>query len=261
MITQLTDRGILGITGTDAEEFLQSVITQDIKSLRKEPLLYSAHLTPQGRMLFDFFIFKHDEIIALDCSQSKLMELAKSLHGYVVGKDVEFHDLSADLNVYAITGNKTQGLPDPRHSEMGNRLYTNRTLETDTTLDDYHNLRISNAIPDAALDGFQNRTLANEFNLDHNEGVSFTKGCYVGQELTARTKHRTEPKKRIFLIDYNGEPVESGTPIMKGKQEAGYIFSQANGQGLALLRTRYLEDELLLSGQPINVHLPAWFKE
>lgn len=275
MILPLEDRGLLGLKGNDASEFLQGVITQDIRRLEQEKLLYTAHLTPQGRILFDFFILKIDDMIVLDCHKNNLMPLAQKLHAYVIGKDVEFLDMSDDYNVFALLKesstktNATQHLRqcfnDPRHTNMGKRLYLTKEeaqkIEPTGTATDYLSRRIELGVVDLAFDGLLSKNIASEVNLDHLNAINYNKGCYVGQEMTARTHFRTSVKKRIFVIEFNKELTVKDRTIYKDKMEAGTLFSHRDGKGLALIRNRYLESPLYLEGEEIKVRLPEWFKQ
>lgn len=273
MIIPLKDRGLLAIKGKDASDFLQGVITQDVNKLSETPLLYSAHLTPQGRILFDFFIFKHEDMIVLDCAKSKLMPLAQKLHNYVIDKDVEFHDLTDDFHIYAFIGetaedtckeslhDKKHLFPDPRMTEMGWRLYSQQEVESTHTEEDYLRHRIAHGVVDLSVDGALSKNIAGEVNLDHLNAISYNKGCYVGQEMTARTHFRTNVKKRIFVVDFKDEKPLKESIIYKGKLEAGTLYSHKDGQGLAVIRHRYLKEKLILNGSEISINLPSWFKE
>lgn len=252
--TKHTNRGLLALSGSDAKEFLQSVITQDIENLKEGQLTYAAHLTPQGKYLFDFFIGKMGDKFIIDCLSEELMPLAKSLHGYVVNKDVIFENISDDFSVYTSNTPEENCMQDPRSEALGYRYWLTKEPEgiTNNKLE-YLQKRINLNIPEN--DGIQNKTLINELNFERINGVSFNKGCYVGQELTARTKFRTEPKKKLFIATFGSEEtLEKGTPILSGKMEAGWLFSNTNGKGLALIRTRYeSKEDLTVNNLPLTL--------
>lgn len=255
MLINLSDRALLGLKGSDTTPFLQSVISNDIKRLETEPCIYTAHLTTKGKFLFDFFISKQDDMYLIDCNKDELMPLAQSLHQYVVSKEVEFHDLTEDYSLVASDkelSNTYTTYKDPRHDELGFRCWLEETPKDIEPLEKYAELRLKTGIIDGAYDAIKEKTLINELNFEALNGVSFNKGCYVGQELTARTKFRTEPKKKIFKVKFSGE-TEIGSVILCGKMDAGWMFTNKNGLGLALIRTRYLNKELTLDGKPVEI--------
>ncbi len=283
-LIQLSNRGLLGISGADAQDFLQGVITSDLRRVAPSRAIYAAHLTPQGRFLFDFFVYdaaafadtpvaeKLEEAeILIDCAYDERMELAQSLHRFAVGRKVDFHDLSDVFSVFAtLPGPETtvgvasetpghmqvdeQGiaiLTDPRTVAMGLRhLFpkaSSKALASEKAGDmaTYETHRLACGVADGRVDVLKNRTLANEFGLEALNGVSFDKGCYVGQELTARTKFRTEPKKKMMKVGLSGRentPLPLATPIVASASEAGWLFTNDGTQGLAILRTRYVEE-------------------
>ena len=260
--THHKNRACLGISGPDAGAFLQSTLTQDVESLQKNTLSYAAHLSPQGKMLYDFFIAKTEERYILDCERDDLMPLAKKLHSFVVSKKVVFEDLSDDYSVLTTAtppeDNFVHCMQDNRHTDMGWRIWATTAeydaVEKDSDTTTYTEKRISLVIPEN--DGIQNKTLINELNFERIGGVSFNKGCYVGQELTARTKFRTEPKKRLFYVTFETtETLAKGTPIMAETTEVGWLMSNLKGKGIALLRLRYEDKQnLTVEGAPLHIH-------
>tara|TARA_R110000868_G_scaffold262401_1_gene520893 strand:+ start:55225 stop:56010 length:786 start_codon:yes stop_codon:yes gene_type:complete len=252
----LSDRALLGIDGRDSTEFLQSVITNDIFLVDTHKAIYAAHLTPKGKFLYDFFISKMGDMYVLDCHKDELMPLAKSLHGYIISKDISLHDLSAD---YTCISSSNKNAPesvlsfkDPRHEKLGYRHWVKDAPADCENAEAYHIQRIKLGIIDGAFDGLKERSLINEMGFEGLNGVSFNKGCYVGQELTARTKFRTEPKKKVFQISFSGT-AQNGDIIKCGNMDAGWIFSNYEGHGIAMLRTRYLDKEMTLNDAPIQV--------
>jgi len=257
MNIHLEDRALLGLKGRDKEAFLQSTITQDITLLNSQKAIYSAHLTTKGKFLFDFFVADMDDMYVIDCHKDELMPLAQSLHQYVITKDVEFHDLTGDYHLTVsdkAIENSALSYPDPRHKDLGWRNWLSQKPEKSAPMADYTQKRIDLKIIDGAYDAVKEKTLINELGFESLNGVSFNKGCYVGQELTARTKFRTEPKKKIVQVTLESdETVERGSVILCGNMDAGWLFSNQNGTGLALIRTRYLEKDLTLAGKPLHI--------
>lgn len=258
----LPSRALLGITGSESDAFLQGVCTQEIINLPENKLAYGAHLTNQGRFLYDFFILKQENKILLECAKHELMPLAKSLHKYAVNFKLDFEDLTDDYNIYATWGNCTEGKEDPRYGKLGSRIYlekNNTPSGDEKTEADYENMRINLAIPDGSKDAIKERTFTAELGLEHLNGIAFEKGCYVGQELVARLHYRTEAKKRLYSIKINS-PVTNGTTIFAGEQEAGTIFSVSHNTALAIIKTRYADKELTCDDKKIEPIKPSWWK-
>lgn len=272
----LESRAVLAVSGEEATAFLQGVVTQDMELLAENKPLYGAHLTPQGRFLYDFFLIKHPSgKILIECNKEELMPLAGSLHKYAVGQKIEFEDLSEDYVVLADILEKGEAgtwqgesfiYTDPRLKELGLRaLVPAKGTPTNTHAEEvYEAHRISMCVPDGSKDGFKSKTLPNELRLESLNGINFEKGCYVGQELTARTKFRSAPQKSLYVITFPPTlSPELGTPILAGENEAGWVFSSHDGKGIALLRNRLTENksELTLNGEKINFKKPSWIKE
>jgi folate-binding protein YgfZ len=255
MRIHLQDRALLGLTGSDAYEFLQSTITNEMSLLESQQAIYAAHLTTKGKFLYDFFVSKIDDMYVIDCHKDELMPLAQALNKYVINKDVDFHNLSDDYQLIVADQkieNSTLSYPDPRHKELGFRSWVKELPENLESSMPYTQKRINLGIIDGAYDGLKERSLINEMGFEELNGVSFNKGCYVGQELTARTKFRTEPKKKVFKVKFNGD-VQLGDIIKCGQMDAGWIFSNINHQGLAIIRTRYLDKKLTLNNEEVNI--------
>jgi hypothetical protein len=213
--------------------------------------------------LYDFFILKQQDKILLECAKHELMDLAKSLHKYAVNFDLDFEDLTDDYNIYASWGDHlTKGLNDPRYKKLGNRIYlaaAEHPSGTKQTEEEYEAHRINLAIPDGSKDAIKGRTFTAELGLEYLNGVAFEKGCYVGQELVARLHFRTETKKRLYQVKLD-KPIKSETPILCGEQEAGTIFSSCGDTALAIIKTRYLDKELICDGQKIVPIAPSWWQ-
>lgn len=255
MLIHLQDRALLGLNGPDVYDFLQSAISQDMDLLKTQKSLYAAHLTTKGKFLYDFFVSQLDDMYVIDCHKDELMPLAQSLHTYVISKKVEFHNLSDDYQLVASDQELTDSAlsyTDTRHSNMGFRNWVKNLPENLETYENYTKKRIELKIIDGAYDGLKERSLINELGFEELNGVSFNKGCYVGQELTARTKFRTEPKKKVFKVQFSGQ-AKNGDTIKCGQMDAGWIFSNINNQGLAIIRTRYLTKDITLNDEKIEI--------
>jgi folate-binding protein YgfZ len=223
-------RRILDITGSEAESFLQGLVTNDLARL-DDGLVYAALLTPQGKYIADFFLLRHAGGIWLDVDESLAPTLHQRLSLYKLRADVQIAE--TDIRVRRGTGPAPEGaLADPRHPDLGWRLY-GADEGSDGT--DFARIRVAHCIPETGIE-LTPDTFILEAGFERVGGVDFRKGCYVGQEVTARMKHKTKLKKGLVLVAVHGEaPV--GTPIVtpEGKQ-AGTLFTQAAGRGIAHIR-------------------------
>lgn len=190
---------MIKITGADRLSFLQGLITQDINLLTDDTIVYSAMLTPQGKYLFDFFISQQDEAICLECHSMQAPDLYKKLKMHKLRSDVQV-ELIEKIPVYALC---EHGYDDPRHTDMGKRSYTAVEGE-EQPYNTYVQKSISLAIPDCFHDLEAGRSTPFEGNLDRLNAISFTKGCYMGQELVSRIHHRGLIKKRLQPVQDAG---------------------------------------------------------
>lgn len=226
----MTPRRILRISGSDSRDFLQGLITNDIGKL-DQGLVYAALLTPQGKFIADFFLARDGDAILLDVAEPLADDLTKRLKMYKLRSDVAIED--TDLNLQRGTGPAPEGaLADPRHEAMGWRAYTAAPASDDGT--DWDAIRVAHCIPESGIELTPDSFIL-EAGFDRLNGVDFRKGCYVGQEVTARMRHKTELRKGLARVQVDGSaPV--GTPITTDDKPAGTLFTQANGGGIAYLR-------------------------
>ena len=226
-------RRVLQVTGADREKFLQGLVSNDVRRAAqdKDGIIHTALLTPQGKYLADFFIIGRADALLIDASADQAAALAKRLSMYRLRADVQIAD--TDLVVSRGTGDAPAGaLPDPRHPALGWRLYGDTDL-SDTT--DWDAIRVAHLIPETGIELTpESYILENGFERLH--GVDFRKGCYVGQEVTARMKHKTELRKGLMQVQIKGEaPV--GTPItMEDGREAGVLYTRSGEHAIAWLR-------------------------
>ena len=225
----MTQRTVLRITGADRVGFLQGLVTNDIDRL-SEGLVYTALLTPQGKLIVDFFLQHDGDAILLDVASDHAAALFQRLSMYKLRSQVEIAE--TDLVVSRGVGPAPEGaLPDPRHSGMGWRLIGETDLSEDV---DWDALRVAHVIPELGIE-MSADSFPLEVGLDRLSGVDFRKGCYVGQEVTARMKHKTELRKGLTQVQTAGAaPV--GTPITAGEKPAGTLYTQSGDRALAYLR-------------------------
>ena len=223
-------RRILKITGSEAESFLQGLVTNDLARL-DAGLVYAALLTPQGKYIADFFLLRQDGAILLDVDAELADMLLQRLSLYKLRADVQITE--TDMAVRRGTGPAPERAhPDPRHPDLGWRLYG---LEAGDDGTDFEAIRVAHCIPETGIE-LTPDTFILEVGFGRLNGVDFRKGCYVGQEVTARMKHKTELKKGLVLVAVHGAaPVGSALTTSEGKP-AGTLYTQTGGRGIAYLR-------------------------
>ncbi len=265
---RLRDRGVLALEGAEAASFLQGLVSNDVTRLAPDRALYAALLTPQGKYLFDFLLFARGRTVLLDAEAARLAELSRRLLMYRLRAKVEISDRTAGHQVVAVVGPSAAtclGLQDlagaarvegeivmavdPRHVELGCRLIGQadaveaalvRLGIAEGSHDELDRHRLILGVPDGSRDLIPERSLLLESNFEELHGVDFDKGCYVGQELTARTKHRALVRKRLLPVRVVGPTPPSGTPVLSGGRDAGDMRSASGDRGLALLRLEAL---------------------
>ena len=223
-------RRILRLTGADTLEFLQGLITNDIERL-KDGLVYAALLTPQGKYLADFFLKAEGESVLLDADEAQADMLVQRLSMYKLRADVTIAPTALHLH-RGIGVLPDDALPDPRHAALGWRAYRNE-LQTDDTVD-WTALRVAHIIPRAGVE-LTPESYILEMAFDRIGGVDFRKGCYVGQEVTARMQHKTELRKGLAKVAVNGE-AHTGTEITADGKPVGTLLSRSGDLALAYLR-------------------------
>jgi hypothetical protein len=226
------DRRVYRITGADRETFLQGLVTNDLRRL-SGGIVYAALLTPQGKYLADFFLVPAEDAILLDVAAGLAEALVRRLTLYRLRADVQIQP--TDLRVTRGLGPAPEGaLADPRDPSLGWRAYGN----ADTTPPDidWLAIRVAALVPESGIELLPDDTYILEAGFERLHGVDFRKGCYVGQEVTARMKHKTDLRKGLARVRVEGQAAP-GTPILTADgKEAGVLYSQANGQAIAHLR-------------------------
>lgn len=236
-----TDRALLRVSGAEARDFLQNLVTNDLDGLDTGPV-YTALLTPQGKYLFDFFVIRDGETMLLDVAADRAEALALRLAMYRLRARVAVEP--ADLAVVLGTGAVPilpLAFPDPRLPELGWRAYgadPELILAGVAPLDPsaLTALRIAHAVPETGIELVPDESYILEMGFERLRGVDFRKGCYVGQEVTARMKHKTELRKGLARVSITGTPPPPGTEIHAGEKPVGTLLSALEGAGLAYLR-------------------------
>ncbi|KJE36021.1 aminomethyltransferase [Thalassospira sp. HJ] len=288
----LPDRAVIRVSGPDRVSFLQGLVSNNIETISPEKSGYGALLTPQGKFLFDFFVYHQDEdSLLIECERgengARAAELFKKLRMYKLRAKAELTDVSDSYDVVAVfgkdalsslslkatpgaTAHMADGIKavDPRLAEMGARvlLPKNALAEMgaigaqESDVETYHQMRVSLGIPNGSEEMEVEKSILLESGFEELGGVDFKKGCYMGQELTARTKYRGLVRKRLLPVKIDGPAPNAGTPIMNGDKEAGIIRSVHGDFGLALIRLERIEGdaELFAGDAKITVSVPDW---
>jgi folate-binding protein YgfZ len=225
-------RRLVTLTGADALTFLQGLVSNDVRQLDKPGIVYAALLTPQGKYLADFFLVHTAGALLLDLPEGLADATLRRLSMYRLRADVQM--TPAALTVTRGVGDPPEGaLRDPRHPALGWRHYGAPLPEADV---DWDAIRVEHMIPETGIELIPDETFILEAGFEALNGVDFRKGCYVGQEVTARMKHKTELRKGLTRLRIDGAaPV--GTPIlMEDGREAGTLYTQSGGRALAHMR-------------------------
>jgi len=226
-----TDRAILRVSGPDRHDFLQGLVSNALPAPSTGPA-YAALLTPQGKYLADFFILAGDEALLVDVKADLAEGLAQRLSLYKLRAEVTIERV--EMSLWRGLGDPPAGThADPRHPALGWRLYGPGAPSGERV--DWDAIRVAHCIPESGVELIPNETFILEAGFERLNGVDFHKGCYVGQEVVSRMKRKTALAKGLVTVEVEGAaPV--GTPIMAGEREAGTLFTQSGGRGIAYLR-------------------------
>ncbi|MHC2002382.1 CAF17-like 4Fe-4S cluster assembly/insertion protein YgfZ [Methylobacterium sp. CM6241] len=256
-IALLPDRAVIAIAGEDAMSFLQGVVTCNIETLEPGEARLGGLLTPQGKILFDFLIWRSGDGFRLDCPAEQAPALAKRLTLYRLRAKVTIA-VDPTLGLAAAwdgaeTAAGTERLRDGRLPALGERLvFAEGAFSADATEADYHAHRIALGIPEGGRDFTYGDAFPHEALMDQLGGVDFKKGCYVGQEVVSRMQHRGTARTRIVpVISRDGEAVTSGAEVTAGARGLGTIGSVSGARGLAMLRLDRLADAVA-AGEPVR---------
>ena len=263
----LEDRGILFVNGLDAKEFLQNLVTNDIDKVDNSNSCFASLLTPQGKFLFDFLIVKHKSGYFIDCEKKQADNLFKKLNIYKLRSKVEIMNLSNEFVIAAFSYEKFMSFKeakdmlgytfkyredpiilDPRHKKLGGRLIINleklylslKKLDLKSAEpNEYYKFSHELGIPQRDMDKLSDKLFGIECNFEELNGIDFKKGCYVGQENTARIKLRNKLSKRLLPIQLIKGNLEEGASIFNNENEVGKVLIN-NDQPFGLIK--YLSD-------------------
>lgn len=267
---QLLSRSVVSLTGEDAAEFLNNLITVNMDLVTDSRAGYGGLLTPQGKILFDFFITPTNGGFNFDCAKSMAADLAKRLMFYRLRAKLEIVDHGEDLRVWALWGDDVPndiGHEDPRAPFAGRRVLTSEAFSPDggELVDEqaYHAHRIALGLADTDGDIGSGELFPHEANFDQFGGVDFKKGCYVGQEVVSRMHHRGTARKRVVTVEAEAS-LEPGTDVLGGERKIGTLLTSSGSRALALIRIDRAQEALeggealTADGAPISLHKQEW---
>jgi len=275
-IAELSRRGVVAVAGPDREKFLDGIVTNDLAAIPVGGAGYGGLLTPQGKLLFDFLVFRDHDQFLFDLPSGAVAGFVKRLGFYKLRAIVDIEDLSAKYSVAAAWGVDTppivDGLvaADPRLKSLGFRLIAaaNRPIAAedyapaDESAYDAH--RIALGVPEGEIDFAYGEAFPHDVDMDQLAGISFDKGCYVGQEVVSRMEHRGTARRRIVQVLSASPMPPTGAEIVADGRPVGSIASSSDHVGLALVRLDRVNDAieaavpLLVRGMPIEVAIPDW---
>ncbi len=273
----LSDRGVIRVGDEDAVKLLDGLVTNTLDKLRDSGGIYTGLLSPQGKILFDFFIVQAGGDLLIDVAREQVSALIKRLTFYRLRARVTFEDCTNTLAVATVWGADIERFPggmlayrDPRNRALGYRLIlpVERLTEVPASVahaDDYHDHRIGVGVPEAGRDFALGDTFPHEALYDHLAGVDFKKGCFIGQEVVSRMQHRGTARKRIVPVE-GDSALRGGGEVMAGDATIGKVGSTSASRGLALLRLDRAHEAnekgtpLIVDGATVTIAKPAWLR-
>ena len=278
--TLLENRSLIRLSGDDTLTFLQGLVTNNTSRLPQLGIMYAALLSPQGKFLHDFFLIHNENSVLIDCEKARKEDLIARLKFYKLRSKITIETLPDSQGVFAIWDGEHHPDPqfqcfkDPRLPALGYRavgdistirVFCHQHGWTAATASIYDHMRLELGVPDGSRDLLVDKSTIIPFGFDALHGVDFSKGCYVGQEVTARTKHLGSGKKYIHkLHKISGHLPVSGTAITSGEDNIGVLCSHDSEIGLALItmealqKTQQRHASLNCGNAIINVELPTW---
>jgi folate-binding protein YgfZ len=235
-IVELRRRGVVAVGGAEAEKFLNDLVTSDISQASRERAVYAALLTPQGKILFDFIVFREDDRFLFDLPRDLVADFIKRLAFYRLRAKVEIADLSDERIVVAAWGSDAPPIvdgpvaADPRLARLGFRAITPPGADMAADFEeasetDYDTHRISLGIPEGGIDFPFGQAFPHDADLDQLAGVDFRKGCFIGQEVVSRMEHRGTARRRIVIVHGDGDLPAAGTPVTADGRVLGSLGS------------------------------------
>ncbi|WP_417692712.1 YgfZ/GcvT domain-containing protein [Roseibium sp.] len=276
----LPSRALLRAGGEAAHNFLQSLVTCDLEQVDETGVGFGALLTPQGKIFFDFLILRHETAYLIDAPAEIAADLLKRLTFYRLRAKVELEALenwsvAVSFGGEPLAPNALLNVTDPRLTDLGQRHYgpsdmlpsaLQTTGATAADASAYQAHRISLGVPESMTDYAYSDIFPHDADMDQLQGVSFTKGCYVGQEVVSRMQHRGTARKRMIRITGASELPETGSPILADGKSVGELRSSAGSEGIALVRldkaqaARSKGQAFTCQEATVELVLPSWAK-
>lgn len=254
---RLPGRAVISVEGPEAGHFLQNILTADVEHLAEGQAGYAALLSPQGKILFDMLVQRQGETFLIDCAASQSETLLKRLQMYKLRAKVLI--AAAPEKSISVSPEEMPGsFPDPRSADIGWRMIGGAMPRE---AEGYDAARISAGLADTDADLGSGEFFPHEANLDQLGGVSFRKGCYVGQEVVSRMEHRGTARSRILPCTLEGDAPPKGTEIRSGEKPVGSLLSSSGSQALALIRLDRLAEAtgpLIANGVRVHILKPRW---
>jgi folate-binding protein YgfZ len=262
-LTRLPERGVLAVEGDDRVAFLQGLVSNDIEAVRPGNAVWAALLTAQGKWLADFFVFAGADALLLDCEAEQIPMLIQRLSRYRLRMKASLR-AEPSLAVHVAWGGRpaVDGIvaADPRLADFAWRVLSAEAVAENATPEDWDRYRLSAGLPDGSKDMEADRSVLLEAGFDELAGVSWSKGCYMGQELTARTKYRGLVKRRLVPVAVEGALPAPGSPVLRDGVEVGTMRSGRDGIGLASVRLDALGATLRCAEATLVPRVPGWMR-
>lgn len=262
-LTPLPERGVLAVEGDDRVVFLQGLVSNDITAARPGHAVWAALLTAQGKWLADFFVHARTDALLLDCEAEQIPMLIQRLSRYRLRMKASMR-VEPAMQVYVAWDGQPDLeviiAPDPRLPDFASRILSDQPLVANATPEDWDRYRLAAGLPDGSKDMETDRSVLLEAGFDELGGVSWSKGCYMGQELTARTKYRGLVKRRLIPVAVDGPLPAPGSPIQKDGVEVGTMRSGRDGIGLASVRLDAIGATLHCAEATLVPSVPSWMR-
>jgi folate-binding protein YgfZ len=265
-LAHLAERGVVEVAGEDRVGFLQGLVSNDVALAAPGHAVWAALLTPQGKWLADFFVLADADRLLLDCERAQAPMLAQKLGRFRLRARVTVADVSDHLRAAAAWGAPPPPVdgtvaPDPRLPDAGWRILAADLPSATADAADWDRHRLALGLPDGSRDLEPEKSVLLEAGFDELGGISWTKGCYMGQELTARTRYRGLLKRRLVPVDVAGPLPPPGAPVLRDGAEVGTMRSGRDGRGIALLRLEALDAPSLACAEAtLMPRIPAWMR-
>lgn len=265
-LARLPDRAVVAVSGEDRVAFLQGLVSNDMAVTAPGRCVWTALLTPQGKWLADFFVFADGDRLLLDCEAGQAAMLVQRMSRYRLRMKVALAPDPA-LRVHVAWPKAAGGIlpeavgvvaPDPRLPDFAWRILTDADLPVNASPDAWDAYRLAAGLPEGSRDLETDRSVLLEAGFDELNGVSWTKGCYMGQELTARTKYRGLIKRRLIPVEIDGPAPDANTPIFAGEREVGTMRSSSGRLGMAALRIDAIGAGLRCGEAVLRPVVPGW---